>query len=656
LENKRYFTSLDLKGAFHQIKMDEASKIFTSFHWNGELWWWNVMTYGFVSASQVFQQVMDFEIKLAQAEYGDKHGSYETFARAYVDDVLIASDDWETHLRHIDAILSRFKKVGLRVHPRKSLFAGETTHFLGFTIGAYGITPEEAKIKAIKDMPQPTNVSELRAQLGLCNYYRAFLPHMSERIALLRLKLSKGATFKWGEREQEELQALKDELCKPGLVLKHYDPQRPLILHTDWSVHGIGAILAQKDDEGKEYMVACCSRSLNEAESKYSSFHGELLAVVYACRQFHIYLHGNQFQIITDHSPLQWLTTTKEFKNNMHCRWAMALQDYDFKIVHRPGSLHQNADVTSRFPVGGDRDFTGARLQGAAQSSSPTTTLPPVAMLADAVQMVHISGKRLFGWGDAAEDTVQSGHPAFSLAVMTAHFTGSQVCASQYAEKLASRDTQNLGGGASDNEPIVSKTYEDTEHHALLSVGPDEQGSVGAVTQWQLTKEEQIPTRDQPAEPLGMSGEPSAIYEMTVEWVKRARQVLARPDRPRETHQRAWQPCCVDARTFGHGGLNVIEVFGGIGTGLETLLRSGVKIRSYVYIENDIEVRRVMKGRLSCLARRYPTLISEEVIEGAMDVMPHDVRDVRTQHIEVALPLSSKVGRYAMKKEPQTAP
>jgi hypothetical protein len=82
------------------------------------------------------------------------------------------------------------------------------------------------------------------------------------------------------------------------------DPDRRFFLHTDWSVQGMGAVLAQRDDDGREYMVACISRSNNEHERNYSSYTGELLAVVWACKTLRPYLHGVEFTVITDHQPL----------------------------------------------------------------------------------------------------------------------------------------------------------------------------------------------------------------------------------------------------------------------------------------------------------------------------------------------------------------
>ena len=133
------------------------------------------------------------------------------------------------------------------------------------------------------------------------------------------------------------------------------------MVNTDWSNHGIGAVLGQLNEEGQEYIVACISRSLNKHEANYSSYEGEMLAAVWAIKTFRPYLLGLKFDVVTDHSPLQWLMSNLELTGK-HARWALALQEYDFTIRHRAGITHQNADVPSRYPQASDLDLTGARM------------------------------------------------------------------------------------------------------------------------------------------------------------------------------------------------------------------------------------------------------------------------------------------------------
>jgi len=146
-------------------------------------------------------------------------------------------------------------------------------------------------------------------------------------------------------------------------VLRRPDARRPFQLHTDWSMLGIGAVLTQKDNDGKEYVIAYASRSNNDAEAKYSSYEGECLAVVWAVTHFRPYLYGQSFTLVTDHQPLKWLMESDKLTGKL-ARWALLLQEYDFEVVHKAGLQNLDADGLSRNPSPLQEDLTGARWHG----------------------------------------------------------------------------------------------------------------------------------------------------------------------------------------------------------------------------------------------------------------------------------------------------
>ena len=109
------------------------------------------------------------------------------------------------------------------------------------------------------------------------------------------------------------------------------------ILQTDASAVGLGAVLEQDG-----HFIAYASRSLTVPERQYSVIQRECLAIVFALKQFRHYLLGRHFVLHTDHGPLQWLSAQK--MEGMLCRWALAMQEYDFTIVYRKGALSTNAE------------------------------------------------------------------------------------------------------------------------------------------------------------------------------------------------------------------------------------------------------------------------------------------------------------------------
>jgi hypothetical protein len=159
-------------------------------------------------------------------------------------------------------------------------------------------------------------------------------------------------------------------------ILRRPDYKRPFELHTDWSSVGLGAVLVQRDDEGREYVVAYASRSCNRAERNYSSYQGECLAAVWAVQHFWVYLYGRRFTLIADHEILQWPMKNERLRG-MLARWANILQEYDIEIKHRKGLKHMNADGLSRNPLPSDKDETDARMD----HRGPQSESPPVAAL-----------------------------------------------------------------------------------------------------------------------------------------------------------------------------------------------------------------------------------------------------------------------------------
>ena len=126
--------------------------------------------------------------------------------------------------------------------------------------------------------------------------------------------------------------------------------KKPFIVQANVSLFAVGAVLSQLDDENVEHPVAYCSRTLNPHKKNYTVTEKECLAVIYACKQFRVYIHGTRFSVVTDHALLRWLHNLKEPEGRL-ARWALKLQAYNFEILHRPGASHQNADGLSRLPV-----------------------------------------------------------------------------------------------------------------------------------------------------------------------------------------------------------------------------------------------------------------------------------------------------------------
>jgi hypothetical protein len=158
--------------------------------------------------------------------------------------------------------------------------------------------------------------------------------------------MKKNTAYIWGKDQMDSFEKLKTCLMTPP-ILAYPDFTRPFILYTDASTFALGAILAQKDNDNKEHVIAYASRTLNKHERNYGITELECLAVVWAVKHFHHYLHGQRFTVITDHAALRYLLNLSNPTGRLG-RWLMFLNAYDLEIINRPGKQHSNVDTLSR--------------------------------------------------------------------------------------------------------------------------------------------------------------------------------------------------------------------------------------------------------------------------------------------------------------------
>ena len=219
---------------------------------NRTLWEW-VVPFGLKNAPPYFQRRMDEVLKDL------------SFCRCYIDDIIIWSKTMEEHIQHLQIVFGRLRDAGLKVHPGKCVFGADSIDFLGHRISADKFEPQQDKLAAVRDLPFPTDISSLRAALGLFSYYRKFVLHFSSIAFPLNALLKKDRPWEWGEAQESAYLELKEQLCSAA-VLRLPDPYSPFILTTDWSQRGMGAILSQLNSEGVEHPICYASRSCNAAE------------------------------------------------------------------------------------------------------------------------------------------------------------------------------------------------------------------------------------------------------------------------------------------------------------------------------------------------------------------------------------------------------
>jgi hypothetical protein len=218
--------------------------------------------------------------------------------------------------------------------------------YLGHVITKNGVAVDPAKTAAVESFPVPTNQRDVRSFLGLANYYRRFVKNFAQIAAPLNNLLKKEQDFKWTTKCQTAFDTLKLALTSAP-ILAYPDFQKDFILYTDAPSTAIGFILGQKDEEGRERVIAYGGRAVRQAERRWSISERETLALIEGIKNFRVYLAPKSFTVVTDHFSVQYLQQTKDVTGRLG-RWAIFLQDYSFQVIYKPGRVHNNVDTLSR--------------------------------------------------------------------------------------------------------------------------------------------------------------------------------------------------------------------------------------------------------------------------------------------------------------------
>ena len=270
LYGAQYFTTLDLKCGYWQVPITEEDKEKTAFRTSsGQLYEFNQLPFGLCNAPATFSRLMDRTLA----------GLAWNICLYYLDDIIVFSATWADHLQRLKAVFERLRRANLKLGAKKCTLAAREVSFLGYKVTPDGLEPEPKLMEAISKLPPPINVAEVRSFLGLVGYYRRFVKKFSDKAAPLNALLRREQAWKWTEDCQEAFETLKGEIAARP-VSAYPDFSKPFRLYTDASNIGLGAILAQKK-QGKEKIICCASRTLNNAESNYSTTKKECLAVVW---------------------------------------------------------------------------------------------------------------------------------------------------------------------------------------------------------------------------------------------------------------------------------------------------------------------------------------------------------------------------------------
>ena len=334
LGGKTWFSKIDLEGAYLQLELEEDSKSLTTINTPFGLYQYNRLPYGIKSSPGIFEA----NIKKILSDLPG--------VESYMDDILVSGKSKEEHDKNLKATMTRLKEHQVKINKEKSLFCQKKIDFLGHSVSAEGILPIQNSMEAIQNMQYPQTKKELQSWLGSIQFYSKFLKNLANDTEPLYRLMKKNVLFTMEETQKACIDSIKKKLLTP-LLLKPFQPGKPITVTCDASQKGLGAVMEQDG-----FPVMAISKILTEAEQKYSQIEREALALVWATKRLSKFLLGTHFTLITDHKPLQYIFSPNRTINTVTAarlqRWAISLMAFDFAIKAVKSEEVPLADLLSR--------------------------------------------------------------------------------------------------------------------------------------------------------------------------------------------------------------------------------------------------------------------------------------------------------------------
>jgi len=286
------------------------------------------MPMGFTGAPNTCQKMVNINLR----------GTHR-FAGSLMDDILVYSRDFESHLKHTEDVLGHIKQAGLTVNAKKCTFATNNLRLFGHWLENGTISPDPEKVKVLAEWPIPKTKSQLKSFLGLCGFFRDYIEHYAAIAYPLSDLLGKRKLDKiiWKPEHHQSFVTLKTVLMsKP--ILRPPDMSKEFIIMADSSRTTASAIFMQRTGEESPayYTISYASRKLLPNQTRYPVIELELLAIIFALTKFRHYIYGRPITIYSDHRPLVWLNSLVKHFSRL-ARWALLIQEYDIIMKYIKG-------------------------------------------------------------------------------------------------------------------------------------------------------------------------------------------------------------------------------------------------------------------------------------------------------------------------------
>ena len=339
VKGAKYFTKLDVRWGYNNIRIREGDEWKAAFRTNQGLYEPLVMFFGLCNSPATFQTMMnDIFRKLIE----------EGVVAVYMDDILIFTKTLEEHRRVVARVLQILRENHLYLKPDKCIFEALKIEFLGLILSENQVEMDPVKIDGVRNWPTPRKVKEVQSFLGFINFYRRFIADFSKIARPLHDLTRKGTEWEWQEKQEKAFRELIDKVTSAPILVQP-DVSRPFKLETDASDFATGAVLSQLCADEKWRPVGFLSKGLNDAERNYPIHDKELLSVMRALKEWRHLLEGatHAVEIYNDHQNLTYFMESQNL-NQRQARWSLYLSRFEFTLYHRPGRSSGKPDVLTR--------------------------------------------------------------------------------------------------------------------------------------------------------------------------------------------------------------------------------------------------------------------------------------------------------------------
>jgi transcriptional regulator NrdR family protein len=337
LSKAKWMTKIDIHHAFNRIRMhSKENENLTTFQTKYETYKYLIMSFELTNESFIFQNFINNTLMNYLNE----------FVVAYLDDIIVYSNNKKEHIQHVRKILQRLREANIQANVNKCEFHIIETKFLDMIVGRDDIKINSEKIKAIVEWDTSHHLNNVQAFVKFVNFYKRFIKDFFKIVKSLIRLIKKNQSFYWSENCQVAFEQLKKRIIETS-VLSCFSSELKTYLESDSSDYVSVEVLSQKESDDLIRSITYFSKILSSVECNYEIYDKELLTIIKCFEQWRVELQSveSSINVLIDHKSLEYFMIIKKL-NKDQTRWTKFLTEFDFKIAYQSKKKEWQSEFT----------------------------------------------------------------------------------------------------------------------------------------------------------------------------------------------------------------------------------------------------------------------------------------------------------------------